>query len=280
MWNNMKTAMLLATLMALCGLVGYALGGPRGLVLGFAFGGLGNLISFWFSDRIALAAMRAHPIERQDLPWLVDMVEDLAGRAGLPTPRVYVCPHAAPNAFATGRGPRHAVVAVTEGLLRNFPRHEVEGVVAHEIGHIKHRDILIATIAATLAGIISSVAWMMMWFGGGGHRDNNALGAVGALLMLILAPLAAALIQASISRSREFAADAYGGRLCGDPGKLASALQRLSYANERIPTDTNPAFHSLYVVKPLSVGGMASLFSTHPPIEQRIAALQRQAMGG
>lgn len=279
MWNTFKTAMLLAMLMALCGAVGHLIGGPHGLLLGFLFGGFGNLLAYFFSDKIALMSMGAQEVRREDIPWLHEMVEDLAQHAGLPKPRLYVCPQAAPNAFATGRSPRHAAVAVTQGMLRNFPRHEIEGVLAHELAHIRNRDVLIATIAATLAGMISSLAYMMMWVGaGGGHRENhNPLGALGAILMVLLAPIAAALIQMAISRSREYAADAYGGQLCGDPLKLAAALERLRYGNERIPMEANPAYHSMFIVAPLSAGGLANLFSTHPPIEKRIALLRRQA---
>ena len=275
MFNSFKTAVLLSFMMALFMAVGYFVLGPHGVVVGFLFGGLGNLIAFFYSDKIALAAMRAQEVSREDSPELFDMVERLATRAGLPMPRVYVCPQPAPNAFATGRSPRHAAVAVTQGLLRTLPAHEVEGVLAHELAHVKHHDVLIGTIAATLAGIISYAAYMLMFFGG---RDrDNPLGAVGAIAMVILAPIAAALIQAAISRQREFAADSYGGELCGDPRKLAAALVRLQAGNERIPTDTNPAFHNMYIVEPLTGGGIVGLFSTHPPTEARVAALRRQA---
>ncbi len=280
-FNNVKTVFLLGSLMGLCMLVGHWIApGPTGIMFGFLFGGLGNLIAYFFSDKIALASMRAREVSRDDVPWLFDMVERLAQRAGLPTPRVYVCPQAAPNAFATGRNPRHAAVAITEGMLRAFPRHEIEGVLAHEVAHIRHRDVLISTIAATLAGMISQIAYMFMWFGmGGSHeRRDNGLGAIGAILMLILAPLAAMLIQLAISRQREYAADSFGGELCGDPLKLASALHRLHAMNQHIPTDTNPAYHNLYIIEPLSGGrGVLSLFATHPPTEKRIALLEAQA---
>jgi heat shock protein HtpX len=276
--NNFKTAMLLSFMMALFMAIGYFILGPRGVMFGFLFGGLSNILAFFYSDKLALAAMRAQEVRREDLPWLHDMVERLAARAGLPKPRVYVCPQPAPNAFATGRNPQHSAVAVTQGMLQNFPAHEIEGVLAHELAHIKHRDVLISTVAATLAGIISYAAWMMMWFGGRGR--DNPLGAIGALAMVILAPLAAMLIQAAISRQREFAADSYGGELCGDPRKLAAALERLHVGNQRIRTDTNPAFHNMYIMEPLSGGGLAGLFSTHPPTEKRIAALRSQALGG
>jgi len=278
--NNFKTAMLLGGMMALFMAIGYFILGQQGVLFGFLFGGLGNLIAYFYSDKIALAAMGAHEVQRRDIPWLFDLVEGLAQRADLPMPRVYVCPQPAPNAFATGRNPRHAAVAVTEGLLRNFPPHEIEGVLAHELAHVKHRDVLISTVAATLAGIISFAGYALLFMGGGGSRDReNPLGAVGAIAMVILAPLAAALIQAAISRQREFAADSFGGELCSDPMKLAYALQRLHGLNQRIPTETNPAFHNMYIIEPLSGGGVANLFSTHPRTEERIAALRRQALG-
>jgi heat shock protein HtpX len=278
MLNNFKTGVLLAALIGLFMAVGYYFLGPQGVAIGLAFGGITNLVAYFYSDKIAIAAMGAREISRDDVPWLFTMVENLSARAGIPTPRIYVSPQAAPNAFATGRNPQHAAVAVTEGMLRNFPRDEIEGVLAHELAHVKHRDVLISTIAATLAGVISYVGYIFM-FGGGSRDRENPFGAIGALLMIILAPLAAMLIQLAISRSREYAADAAGGELCGNPNKLASALARLGNANQRIPTDTPPAFHALYIAEPLSAGSLASsLFSTHPPIEKRIEALQQQAM--
>jgi heat shock protein HtpX len=276
--NNLKTAALMGFLIGLCMAIGYFVIGPRGAFYGLAFGGLMNLIAYFYSDRIALAVMQAREVPPEELPWLHEMVERLALRAGLPKPRIYVCPQPAPNAFATGRNPHNAAVAVTLGLLRGFPAHEIEGVLAHELAHIKHRDVLISTIAATLAGLISYAAYSLMYFGGGRDRDNP-LGAIGALLTIILAPIAAMLIQAAISRQREFAADSYGGELCGDPNKLAAALLRLAAANERIPTEANPAFYNMFIVEPLSAEGLAGWFATHPPIEQRVAALRRQALG-
>ncbi len=277
--NNAKTALLLGALMGLCMAIGHWVGGPRGLMFGLLFGGLGNVIAYFFSDRIALLAMRARQVTREEAPGLYGIVERLAERAGLPTPRIYICPQPAPNAFATGRNLRNAAVAVTEGLLRHFPEHEIEGVIAHELAHVKHHDVLISCIAAVLAGMISYAGYMLMFFGGGSRdsRDGNPLGAVGAIAMILLAPLAAVLIQTAISRQREYAADSYGGELCGNPEKLAAALARLEAGNERIPTRTNPAFHNLYIVEPLSGGGVASLFATHPPTEKRIAALRQQA---
>lgn len=281
--NNVKTAMLLGSLMGLCMAVGYFVGGQQGLMMGLLFGGLGNIIAYWFSDRIALMAMGARELAPHELPWLHDMVERLAARAGLPKPRVYVCPQPAPNAFATGRNPQNSAVALTEGMLRAFPADEIEGVIAHELAHVKHRDVLISTIAAVLAGMISYAGYMLMFFGGGHGRSNenhSPLAAIGAIAMVVLAPLAALLIQAAISRQREYAADSYGGELCGNPLKLAAALARLQRGNERIPTDTNPAFHNMYIVEPLALGGgLSGLFATHPPVEKRIAALRAQAMG-
>jgi heat shock protein HtpX len=281
--NNVKTAMLLGGLMALCMAVGYfATGGrPEGILIGFLFGGVSNLVAFFFSDKIALTAMRAREVSREDLPWLHDMVERLAERAGLPKPRVYVCPQQAPNAFATGRNPQHAAVAVTEGMLRHFPQPEIEGVIAHELAHVRHRDVLISTIAAVIAGTITMLSYMLMFFGGGGsgrQEGGSPLGGIGAIAMMILAPLAAGLIQAAISRQREYAADSYAGELTGDPNQLAAALERLQRGNERIPTETSPAFHNMYIMEPLSGRGVASLFATHPDTNDRIARLRAQAL--
>jgi heat shock protein HtpX len=274
--NNLKTTLLLASLMGLCMLIGHLFLGPHGVLIGLLFGGLGNLIAFFYSDKIALMSMGGREVNRSEIPWLFDMIERLSQRAGLPMPRVYVCPQAAPNAFATGRSPNHAAVAVTQGMLQNFPEHEIEGVIAHELGHVKHRDMLISTVASVMAGLITYAFYMLMFFGGGDRRDNP-LGLIGLLVMVILAPFAALLIQAAISRQREYAADSYAGELCGEPMQLASALRRLQAGNERIPTETPPAFHNLYIVEPLSASRMSSLFGTHPPIEKRIAALRAQA---
>ncbi|MBN2445745.1 MAG: zinc metalloprotease HtpX [Phycisphaerae bacterium] len=278
--NNVKTVFLLSGLMGLCMLIGYFAGGPRGMFFGLMFGGIGNIVAYFYSDKIAIAAMRGQEVTRADLPWLIDLVERLAQRGGLPMPRVYVCPHEAPNAFATGRNPSNAAVAVTQGMLRHFPQEEIEGVLAHELAHVKHRDVLISTIAAVMAGVISYAGYMLLFFGGGRDREGGSpLGAIGAIAVVLLAPIAAGLIQAAISRQREFAADSYGGELCGDPRKLAGALRRLQAINERVPMKTNPAFNQMFIMEPLSAGDMASLFSTHPKTEERIAALMRQAAG-
>lgn len=277
-FNHLKTVVLLGALMALCMGIGHlVMPGRNGILMGLLFGGVGNLIAYFFSDKIAVLAMRGRAVTREDIPWLFEMIERLARRASLPMPRVYVCPQVAPNAFATGRSPRHSAVAITEGMLRTFPPQEIEGVMAHELGHIKHRDVLISTIAAVFAGVISYAGYMLMWSGGGNRDSHNPLGAIGAIVMIILAPIAALLIQMAISRQREYAADSFAGELCADPLKLTSALERLTSANERTPTDTNLAFHSLYIVRPHSAGGLASLFNTHPPVEKRIARLRDQA---
>lgn len=277
-WNHTKTALLLGSLMGLCMLVGHLLGGANGLLMGLMFGGIGNVIAYFFSDKIALASMGAQPVSREQLPWLHAMIERLSERAGIPTPRIYVCPQDAPNAFATGRNPANSAVAITEGMLRNFPREEIEGVMAHEIGHIRHRDVLISTIAAVMAGMLSYAGYMLMFMGGGNNRENQSpLGAIGALVAVIVAPIAAMIIQMAISRQREYAADSFAGELCGDPRRLAYALQRLEAGSARVPTETNPSYNSLFIVAPLSGRGMASLFSTHPPTQKRIAALLEQA---
>lgn len=274
--NNVKTAGLLGMLMALCMGAGYLItGNLHGVFIGFLFGGIGNLIAYFYSDRIALTAMGGREVTPAEAPELHAIVARLAARAGLPKPRVAICPQPAPNAFATGRNPQHAVVAVTEGMLRGFPADEIEGVLAHELAHVKHRDVLISTVAAVMAGVISYLGYMFLFFGG---RDReNPLGMVGALAMMILAPLAAMLIQAAISRQREFAADSFGGELCGDPNKLAFALERLQRGNERIPTPTNPAFHNLYIMEPFSGNGVGRLFASHPDTADRIARLRAQA---
>ena len=282
--NNLKTAILLGALMALCMLVGRAVGGPTGLIAGFLIGGIGALISYWFSDTIAIRAARAQEISAAQSPRLFAMVQRLAERANLPMPRVYIIPQGAPNAFATGRSPSRSAVAVTQGMLNTFPEHEIEGVIAHELAHIKHRDMLTSTIAAVMAGAISFIGQMfyfMPGIGGGLGRDSDndsPLGGIGGMLMLLLAPLAAGIIQMAISRQREYAADSAGAEICGDPLKLRNALARLAHGNARMPMDVNPAFASLYIVKPRGLfAGLENLFSTHPPLEERIERLEAQA---
>jgi len=276
--NGIKTAVLLGLLMGLCLAIG-SIWGYQGVVIGFVIGGAMTLISFFFSAQIALASVGAQPVTRTEAPELYDMTERLATRAGIPMPKLYYSPEQAPNAFATGRNPKNGVVCVTAGLMQMMTGRELEGVVAHEIAHIKHRDILISTIAAIMAGAISQIAYMMMWFGGGMSHDEEGnggspLGLVGALLMMILAPIAAALIQMAISRSREFAADARGSEIAGGPEGLISALRKLEVGNQRIPMNVNPAESHMFIMKPLIPGeSIGELFRTHPLTEKRIAAL-------
>jgi len=278
--NAIKTAGLLGLLMGLCLGIGWLIGSTQGLILGFAIGGGMTIISYFFSDKIALMTMRAQQVSREEAPELYEMTERLAQRAGIPMPRLYYSPEPAPNAFATGRNPKNGVVCVTAGLMQMMDRKELEGVIAHEIAHIKHRDILISTIAAVIAGAISQIAWFMMWFGGGGRDEEgngSPLGLIGALLMIILAPIAAMLIQMAISRSREYAADARGAALAGGPEGLISALRKLETMNQRIPMQINPAERHMFIVMPMTGGGgMAELFRTHPVTEKRIAKLIEQ----
>jgi heat shock protein HtpX len=270
LWNNMKTTILMGALMGLCLGIGYLIGGQIGLIYAFIFGGAFNLIAFFFSDKIALATMRAQEIGPTDDSTLWGIVEQLSQRAGLPMPRVYISPAAAPNAFATGRGPHHSAVCVTAGLRQMLNDDELRGVIAHELSHVKNRDILISTIAAIMAGAISWLGYMAMWGGGSDDRRGNPLV---ALLMMILAPLAAAIIQMAISRSREFEADRSGAELVGDPRGLARSLQKLDAASKRIPLPVPDAQSSLFIVQPLTGSNIAKLFSTHPPTEERVARL-------
>jgi heat shock protein HtpX len=267
-WNNFKTGLLLSVLMGLCLGIGYLLGGQAALLPALVIGAALNFFAFFFSDKIALATMRARQISRPEDPMLWDTVQELTERAGLPMPRVYISPAPAPNAFATGRGPHHSAVCVTEGLRQMLSREELEGVIAHELSHIKHRDILISTIAAVVAGAITWVTYLVFW--GGGNRRTNPLI---ALILMILAPLAAALIQMAISRSREFEADRSGADLAGSGRGLAGALQKLEMANKRIPLRVPDGQSNMFIVAPLTGSGMAKLFRTHPPTEERIARL-------
>lgn len=267
-WNNFKTTMLMGSLMGLCLAVGYLIGGPNALLPALVIGGAMNLFAYYFSDKIALATMHAQEISRQDDPELWNTVERLAERAGMPMPRVYISPASAPNAFATGRNPRHSAVCVTAGLRQILNREELEGVIAHELSHVKHRDVLISTIAAILAGAMTWVAYMTMW-GGGNRRSNPLVG----LLILIFAPLAAGLIRMAISRSREFEADRMGAELVGSGRGLARSLQKLDAASRRIPLRVPDGQSSLFIVQPLTGSDMAKLFSTHPPTEERVARL-------
>jgi heat shock protein HtpX len=268
LWNGFKTTLLMGSLMGLCLGVGYLIGGRIGIFYAFFAGGLMNLVAYFFSDKIALATMRAQEISPAEDPALWGIVEQLSQRAGLPMPRVYISPAAAPNAFATGRGPRHSAVCVTAGLRQMLSDEELRGVIAHELSHVKNRDILISTIAAIMAGAISSITYMAMW-GNDDRRSNPLI----ALLLMILAPMAAMLIQLAISRSREFEADRSGAELVGDPRGLARSLQKLDAANRRIPLPVPDAQSSLFIVQPLTGSNVARLFSTHPPTEERVARL-------
>jgi heat shock protein HtpX len=282
--STIKTTLLLAGLTGLFVLVGDALGGTVGMQYAFIFAAIMNVGSYWFSDKIVLAAYGARPIAESDAPELYQIVRRLAQKADVPMPRIYRVPSDSPNAFATGRNPQHAVVAVTDGILRLLTWEELEGVLAHELGHVFNRDILVSSIAATLAGAVMMLARMAQWgamFGGFGGRDDREGRSNGLVLLLamILAPIAAMLIQLAISRSREYGADDSGAKLCGNPEALASALEKLAIQSGRIPLDASPQTAHLFIVNPLSGKSLANLFSTHPPIEERIARLRRMRLG-
>jgi heat shock protein HtpX len=277
MANGLKTAALLGLLTGLVLVVGEYLGGQNGLYYALIFAGLMNFVSYFFSDKIALAMYRAQPVTREQLPRVYNIVERLTQKVGLPMPKIFVIPNDSPNAFATGRNPSHASVAVTEGILNLLTDEELEGVLAHELGHVRNRDILTSSIAATLAGAITVLARMAYWgalFGGmGGDREERRGGGIGALFMLILAPIAAMLIQLAVSRSREYEADHTGAEFTGNPYALASALQKLDAYSKRIPMQASPSTAHLFIVAPLMGMDFASLFSTHPPIAKRIERL-------
>jgi heat shock protein HtpX len=282
MSNSIKTVLLLGLMTGLILAIGDLFGGPQGMAIALVFSLVINFASYWFSDKIVLAMYRAREVTEAEAPELYSTVHNVALRAGIPMPRVYSIPSETPNAFATGRNPEHAVVAVTEGILRLMSREELEGVLAHEISHVKNRDILISSVAAALAGVVMMLAHMARWaafFGGvgGRDRDDEGGGIIGLVLTAILAPIAAMLIQMAISRSREYQADASGAKTIGNPLGLASALAKLSRANEVAPMDARPETAHLFIVNPLSGRSLASLFSTHPPIEERIARLRAMA---
>ncbi len=273
MTNTLKTTLLLGVLSGIFLLIGELLGGAQGVMIAFLFAAVTNLVSYWFSDRIVLAMYSAKEVGPGHA--LHQMVAQLAQRAGLPMPRVYVIPDPSPNAFATGRNPSHAAVAATEGILQVLDPEELAGVLAHELAHVKHRDILTSSVAATLAAAIMMAARMSFFFGG--RDDRNGGSPIAGILMLILAPLAAMLVQAAISRSREFAADAGARELVGSPDGLVRALRKIEAAARRVPLDANPATAHMFIIQPFSGQALFSLFSTHPPTEKRIAALLQRA---
>ena len=280
MKNTLKTFILLAGMTALLMAIGSAIGGKNGLMIALVFAGLMNFVGYWFSDKIALSMSGAQQVSESEAPDFHRMVRELCRRAELPMPRLYVIPSATPNAFATGRNPQHSAVAVTSGIMNILSRDELEGVVAHELAHVKNRDILISSVAAMIAGAISQLAHMAQWamiFGGMSRdrdEDRGGGGLLGGLAMMIVGPIAAMLIQMAISRSREYQADATGAEICGRPLSLANALLKLENGNHRLPMDVNPAQAQMYIVNPLTAGGIASLFSTHPPMTERIKRLQ------
>jgi len=280
--NTLKTTFFLAVLSVLFIFIGSLLGGQSGATMALMMAAVMNIGAYWFSDKIVLAMYRARQVAEREAPELYGVVRELTMRAGLPMPKVYIMDNPAPNAFATGRNPEHSAVAVTTGILGILSRDELAGVIGHELAHIRNRDILISTVAATIAGAISYIAHMASWglmFGGGrrDEGDRNPFGSAIAIAVMILAPIAAMLIQMAISRSREYTADESGAVICGNPLSLAGALKKLHAASRRIPMNANPATAHMFIVSPLSGGGMLSLFSTHPPIEERVARLEAMA---
>jgi len=277
----LRTTLLLGALTGLLMAFGQALGGSQGVTIALIFAVVMNFGAYWFSDKIVLRMYSAREVTEAEAPSLHRIVHNLALGARIPMPKVYIIPGEGANAFATGRNPQHAAVAVTEGLMRMMDERELTGVLAHELGHVQNRDILISTIAATIAGAIVQIAHMAQWAAifGGFRRDDNEGGSGGLslLFMAILAPLAAGVIQMAISRTREFAADETGARMCGDPMALASALRKLGFASQRLPMDASPQTAHMFIVNPLSAGGIAKLFSTHPPLEERITRLEAMA---
>jgi len=276
--NTLKTTFLMALLTVLLVTLGGALGGRSGMGIAFVMAAGMNFFSYWFSDKMVLSMYGAQEISESDDPRFYGIVRRLAQRAGLPMPKVYLINTETPNAFATGRNPQHAAVAATTGILRILTEDELAGVMAHELAHVKNRDILVQTVAATFAGAITYMAHMAQFaamFGGGRHDDDEGGGGIfGTILMAILAPIAAMLVQMAISRSREFGADAGGAAICGKPLSLANALQKLEMGNQQIPMEASTATAHMFIVNPLTGGGLASLFSTHPPMAERIARLQ------
>jgi heat shock protein HtpX len=277
MGNTFKTAFLLTGLTLLLMMIGRAFGGENGMIIALAIAVVMNFVSYFFSDKIALAMYRAQPVTREELPRAYDIVERLTQKIGIPMPKIYVIPTESPNAFATGRNPQHASVAVTHGILGLLNDEEMEGVLAHELGHVRNRDILISSVAATIAGAITMLAsmgrWAMIFGGMERDRDEGGGGGIAALIMLILAPIAATLIQLAVSRSREYQADASGAHYTGNPYALASALQKLDAYSRRVPMQATPSTAHLFIIQPLLGISFGNLFSTHPPIAKRIERL-------
>ena len=282
--NYFKTLLLMSGLTVLLVLLGDYFGGQQGAIMALLFAGGLNFVAYWFSDKIALMSYKAQPVTEAEAPELYNLVRTLATRASLPMPKLYIIPSASPNAFATGRDPQHAAVAVTQGIMQLLNRQELEGVIAHELAHVQHRDILIATVVATIAGAITMIARMAGYaamFGGyGGDRDRDrGGGGLGMILMMILAPIAALLIKMWISRTREYSADSGGALIAGSPQGLANALEKLQAGVQIAPLNANPASSHLFIVNPLSGKSLMSLFSTHPPIEERVAKLRAMSRG-
>lgn len=274
--NGLKTMVLMVTLTLMLVFIGGALGGRSGMTFALIMAFVMNFITYWFSDKIVLKMYGAKQVTEAEAPELYGMVRRLATRAELPMPKVYIMDKDQPNAFATGRNPKNGAVAVTSGIMRILTREELEGVIAHELAHIKHRDILVGTIAATIAGAISYLAQMAQWamIFGGRSDDREGGSPIAALVMMIVGPIAAMMVQMAISRSREYGADAGGARIAGNPAYLANALRKLHMASKKIPMEANPATSHMFIVNPLSGGSLLKLFSTHPPIEERIARLE------
>jgi heat shock protein HtpX len=276
--NMFKTTVLMVTLSLMLIAIGSLLGGRSGMTLALVMAFGVNFISYWFSDKIVLKMYGAREVSEAESPQLYGSIRRLSTAAGLPMPRVYIIEQGQPNAFATGRNPEHGAVAVTTGILKLLSREELEGVISHELAHIKHRDILVGTVAATIAAAISYIAQMAQWamiFGGRSEDEEGGSNPVAALVMMIVGPIAAMLVQMAISRSREYGADEGGARISGNPRCLASALQKLHSASQRIPLQANPSTAHMFIVNPLSGGGLVKLFSTHPPVEERIARLEK-----
>ena len=279
--NWLKTSILMAGIVVLFGMVGAALGGAGGMLIALAFAGAMNVYAYWFSDKAVLRMYNAREVDAQSAPRFYDMIKELAANAGLPMPRVYIIDEAQPNAFATGRNPENAAVAATTGIMQILSERELRGVMAHELAHVKHRDTLISTISATIAGAISSIAQFGMLFSGGHNDREGGVHPAVAILVMIVAPIAAMLIQMAISRSREFEADRGGAEISGDPGALASALQKIHNYAHRVPMETaeqHPETAQMMIINPLSAEGIKGLFSTHPQTEERVARLMAMAV--